>query len=40
MGPLELQIAPAVPGTNVFAKMKTRFHAKANFMRKRREKWF
>lgn len=34
MGPLESQIAVAVAGTNVFTKMKTRFHAKANFKRK------
>lgn len=34
MGPLESQIALVVPGTNVFTKMKTRFHAKANFKRK------
>lgn len=34
MGPLESQIAVVVSGTNVFTKMKTRFHAKANFKRK------
>lgn len=34
MGPLESQIGVVEPGTNVFTKMKTRFHAKANFKRK------
>lgn len=34
MEPLESQIAAGESGTNVFTKMKTRFHAKANFKRK------